>query len=101
MHKDNGHYNIPGLNETRGELLRPPLLGLNVLRVEELRRALRLVASNYDAHAATLEVARGQRTDTAQATRTEVERVRGGLREVGRLGPVDREGEDLIAQGAS
>ena len=93
--------NVPRLHEARGELLGPPLLGLDVLSVEQLSRALSFVTSDDDADAATLEVACSEGTDAAEASGAEIDGVGGGLREVGRSRPVDGEGEDLLAERAS
>ena len=98
---DHQDDDLPSLNETGGELLSPPLLSLDVLSVEKLGRTLSLVASNDNAHTTTLQVASSERTNSAKATRTEVDGMRSSLGEVGRFRPVNGLSEDLLAQRAS
>ena len=90
--------NTPSLHEARREFLRPPLLGLDVLSIVKFGGALGLVTGDDDTYTTALEVAGSEGANAAQTARTKVDRVCRSLRECGRLRPLDRKGEDLVAK---
>jgi len=81
--------NLRGANQAGRPLLAPPLLELDAERTKEVGVTFALVASNDDADATTFKVLGRKGSNTAQATRPEVDGVGGCLWEISGLGPVD------------
>jgi len=94
----NASNDLHSLDETRSESLVPPSLVVDIGYAIEFSSTLALLANDDGPDAAALHVAGSQRADAAQATRTKVDDMSSSLGEGSRSRPVDRLGEDLVAE---
>jgi hypothetical protein len=88
---------VDGTHKLRSPFLVPPLFMPYILRVINLSTALALVTYN-DTDATAIEVTRCERTNTAGASRTEVDGVSSCLGEVRCGSPLNRRREDWVAK---
>lgn len=89
---------IGRLDQLGRKLVRPPLFGLDRTGRVDLGTVLALVTNDDDPDTSTLQSSGGDGTGSGKSAWTKVDRMGSSLREVGRLLPVDRRGEDLVAQ---
>ena len=99
--KNAGMSNLRGANQAGRPLLTPPLLELDVKQTKELGVTFALVASNDDMYATTFKVLGCKGSNTAQATRPEVDVMGGCLWEISGLGPVDWRSKNLFTERTS